>query len=258
MSYGAALKVLTTPPPPIPVTELTIIEGRTRRQIDALLRSQGVRGDYVAATRHSRLLDPRHYGAPAGIPSLEGFLFPSTYELREPVSISAPDRGSAPDLQAAVRRHRAWRGEARAHDALRRADHRLDGRGGSGDRPRQATRRLGDLQPARAKHAAADRRHHSLRVRQLQPATDRSAAGLALALQHAPHPGLPPTPIGNPGLASIQAAAHPANTNYLFFVVKPCGNGEHVFTSSYSQFLAYAQQYQAARAQRGGHSPTHC
>ncbi len=48
------------------------------------------------------------------------------------------------------------------------------------------------------------------------------------------HKGLPPTPIGNPGMASIEAAAHPANKNYLYFVVKPCGNGEQTFTASYS------------------------
>ena len=33
--------------------------------------------------------------------------------------------------------------------------------------------------------------------------------------------GLPPTPIGNPGLASIKAAAKPASKNYLFYVRKP-------------------------------------
>ena len=37
--------------------------------------------------------------------------------------------------------------------------------------------------------------------------------------------GLPPGPINSPGLASIEAAAHPAKVGYLFYVVKPgtCG-----------------------------------
>jgi UPF0755 protein len=72
------------------------------------------------------------------------------------------------------------------------------------------------------------------------------------------HKGLPPTPIDNPSLASIEAAAHPARTNYLYFVVKPCGNGEQAFASTYHQFLAFARQYQVARARRGGRSPSRC
>jgi len=72
------------------------------------------------------------------------------------------------------------------------------------------------------------------------------------------HKGLPPTPIGNPGMAAIQAAAHPAHTNYLYFVVKPCGNGGSAFASSFQQFEKLEQQYQAARAKRGGRSPVHC
>jgi UPF0755 protein len=50
--------------------------------------------------------------------------------------------------------------------------------------------------------------------------------------------GLPPTPIANPGLASIQAAAHPANVNYLYFVRKP-DKQHHFFTASDSEFAAY-------------------
>ncbi|TML72481.1 MAG: endolytic transglycosylase MltG [Actinobacteria bacterium] len=53
--------------------------------------------------------------------------------------------------------------------------------------------------------------------------------------------GLPPTPIANPGLASMQAAAHPANADYLYFVRKP-DKKHHFFTASFQAF----QQYEAA------------
>ena len=49
-------------------------------------------------------------------------------------------------------------------------------------------------------------------------------------------PGLPPTPIANPGLASIRAAAHPASVDYLYYVRIP-GTKRHFFTASESEFL---------------------
>jgi len=59
--------------------------------------------------------------------------------------------------------------------------------------------------------------------------------------------GLPPTPIGNPGLASIKAAANPAKTKYLFFVRKPGKTGEHAFSKTDAQFERDVARYQASR-----------
>ena len=44
------------------------------------------------------------------------------------------------------------------------------------------------------------------------------------------HPGLPPGPIGNPGRSSLEAALHPAQTDYFYFVSD--GSGHHRFSRS--------------------------
>jgi uncharacterized YceG family protein len=258
MSYGSALKILTTPPPPVPVTDITLIEGRTRRQIDSLLRAEGIRGSYLAATRRSPLLRPAAYGAPATIPSLEGFLFPSTYQLRKPVKISAlvadqlrtfRARFATVDLSYARRRHLT------PYDVLI-----------------VASMVQGEAQTARDRSLIASVIYNRLAAGMplqidatIRYATGNYSSPISVSQLHSAspwntyvHKGLPPTPIDNPGLASIEAAAHPAATTYLYFVVKPCGNGEHAFASSYAQFLKEAQQYQSARARRGGRSPAHC
>jgi UPF0755 protein len=57
------------------------------------------------------------------------------------------------------------------------------------------------------------------------------------------HPGLPPGPIANPGLSSIQAALAPADTKYLYFVAKADGSGGHRFSASLQQHEAAVAAY---------------
>ncbi|MBF0614994.1 MAG: endolytic transglycosylase MltG [Magnetococcales bacterium] len=54
--------------------------------------------------------------------------------------------------------------------------------------------------------------------------------------------GLPPTPICNPGAASIHAALHPDQTEELYFVA--IGDGRHHFSKTYAEHRAKVQQYQ--------------
>jgi uncharacterized YceG family protein len=56
------------------------------------------------------------------------------------------------------------------------------------------------------------------------------------------HKGLPPTPIGNPGLPSMQAAAQPARVDYLYYVRKP-DRVHHFFTASEKVFCEKAKEY---------------
>lgn len=49
--------------------------------------------------------------------------------------------------------------------------------------------------------------------------------------------GLPIGPISSPGLESIKASLNPEETNYIFYVLKKDGSGEHFFTDDYNEFL---------------------
>lgn len=57
------------------------------------------------------------------------------------------------------------------------------------------------------------------------------------------HTGLPPTPINNPGAEAIEAAMHPEEGNWLYFVTVNLETGETKFTDNYDQFEQYAQEY---------------
>jgi UPF0755 protein len=258
MSYSAALKALMTPPPAAKTSPVTIVPGKSRRQIDALLRAQGIKGSYLAATRSSPLLNPAQYGAPAGTPSLEGFLFPDTYQVRDPITVSSLVNDQLKSFKqnfAGVNLAYARSQHMSAYDVLIIASIVEMEAATAHDRPLVASviyNRLHDHIPmgmdstTRYEFNDYDKPLTQSQLAAPSPYNTRLNAGL------------PPTPIDNPGMAAIEAAANPPRTNYLYFVAKVCGNGESVFESSYSQFLQDSAKYQEARSARGGNSPTHC
>jgi UPF0755 protein len=62
------------------------------------------------------------------------------------------------------------------------------------------------------------------------------------------HPGLPPGPIGNPGRTSLEAAMHPAQTEYFYFVSD--GNGHHRFSRSLEEHNQNVAKLRAAMQQK--------
>jgi UPF0755 protein len=254
MSFSDALAVLKEGVPPN-VVQVAIPEGLSRTEIRPL--TGGLRGNYTRATRRSPSLDPRDYGATRPT-SLEGFLFPATYELKkgqrvtrlreqqlaqfkrnfEKVDLSYAKRknlnaydvliiASLIEREAMVAKERPLIGSV-IYNRLRN-DIRLD---------IDATTRF-----------AVGNWKRPLKVSEIQNPSPYNTRV---------HPGLPPGPIGNPGLASIKAAAHPARTGYLFYVVKPGTCGRHNFAKTDAQFQAYVNQYNRARDKNGGKSPTTC
>ena len=60
------------------------------------------------------------------------------------------------------------------------------------------------------------------------------------------HAGLPPGAIGNPGKTSLEAAMHPADTDYLYFVSN--GNGHHRFAHSLEEHNKNVAAYRKVMA----------
>ena len=255
MSYGAALKILTAKPVPVRAVSVVVPEGDSRREIAQLAHRDGLSGDYLRATVRSPTLDPRHYGARHSR-NLEGFLFPATYELPVGTSVS---QLVADQLQSFTRRFKgvdlsyARRKHLSAYDVLTIASMVEREAGVARDRPLVAAviyNRLKNRMPLGID--ATIRYVDENWTRPLSSRELRSRSRYNTRL----HRGLPPTPIGNPGLASIQAASHPARVPYLYFVVKPGGRGEHLFSKTYAEFKRDASRYRGARTRNGGHSPT--
>jgi uncharacterized YceG family protein len=243
----------TLPPPPRPF-KIVFPEGFTRHDmaqritaVDKIaMRERGVRprlsrAAYLAATRVRRRVP--HFGARQY--TLEGFLFPATYEFTAQTTsrqlakaqLSAFERnwlqvdlGYARSknltpydvlIIASLVEKEALAPEERAKIA-RVIYNRLHARMNLGI---DASTRYGLGIPGTKSLTASELASNN-------PYNTRNPSII----------GLPPTPIANPGLASIQAAAHPARGDWLYFVRKP-DKVHHFFTASFSAFQNYANAH---------------
>ena len=252
-SGGDASSQMTTEPPPTRM--LTIPEGYDRRQIAALAKQEGIRDDYLKASESFKGFNPAKYGA-QNPRNLEGFLFPATYDL--------PRRPTAGDL--VVRQLDAFEQYISEVSMSYARSRNLT----TYDVLIIASMIEREVQvPKERKLVAAviyNRLHDgmplgidaTIRFAENNYTEPLSSSDLELDSPYNTYTnsGLPPGPIGNPGLASIRAAAHPADVSYRYYVVKPNTCGEHTFATTQAQFDRAKAAYDAAREQAGGQAPT--
>jgi UPF0755 protein len=255
------------PPPPVKIVRITIPEGETRAQIALIAKEKGLTGIYVeaayrAATGSRPLLDPVRYGAPRDTTDLEGFLFPATYELYAGVDASYL---VAEQLQA-FRERFGPRLFARAR-ALHETPYQLLTVASMvereavlpGDRPKIAAviyNRLRLGMPLGIDATIYYAVEQKLRIPAYTGELTEAQLHIDSPYNTRTHTGLPPTPISNPGMASIEAAAHPAHVPYLYYVAGADGCGEQVFSNTIAEFEANVAAYQAAVRRNGGRPPT--
>ncbi len=256
-SYGDAIDDLTTPPEQRSTATVTVPEGLSRAQVAPLAKQAGLKGRYVKASIRSKYLHPNDYGAQKRARNLEGFLFPDTYELKSGAPVSDLVQLQLQDFKRRIKHVNMSYARSKnltTYDVLIIAS--------MIEREVQV--------PSERKLVAAviyNRLHRGMPLG--IDATTRFAVGnytepLTEAQLSSPspyntrlHAGLPPGPIGNPGLAAIQAAAKPAKVSYIYYVVKPGTCGEHSFSSTSAQFARDQAAYQRALKAKGG-SPTSC
>jgi len=259
MSYGAAITALSGSPTASKeaTINVTIPEGRSRREIVPIVRDASLKGDYLSASkRFSGALSPYRYDAPHGTRSLEGFLFPSTYELRNTATArDLVERQLATFKQRfkTVSLRYAHRKRLTAYDVLIIASMIEREAGVASER-----RLIAAVIYNRLKDGVPLGIDATIRYVLHKPSGALTKSDLAIDSHYnsRKRSGLPPTPIGNPGLDAIRAAANPAHVGYRYFVVKP-GTCSHAFSTTPQQFQRDYDRYNAAR-QKAGKSPTSC
>jgi UPF0755 protein len=262
MSYSAAIDALSKPPPKAIVVKVVIPEGYTRRQIAQLVAADSLSGDYLAASARSDALDPRDYGAPSHTPDLEGFLFPATYELvaGAPVQRLVEEQLSAFEERfTSEDARRARELHVTSYQLLIIASMVEREAQTAGDRPKIAAVIYNRLHEGMALGIDATIYYAVEQQKGIATYTGElteSQLKIDSPYNTRTHKGLPPTPISNPGSASIEAAAHPAHAPYLYYVAGADGCGEQVFSRTAAEFEKNVAAYDAAVKSNGGKPPT--
>jgi uncharacterized YceG family protein len=248
MSYSTAIDRLTSSGGKVNVT---IPEGEDRTQIAQTVGDLGLSGDYLAATKSVNGFDPNKYGA-QNPKSLEGFLFPATYQVDPGSNVS---RLVSEQLQAfkqniaGIDMSYAKSKNLTTYDVLTIASMIDKEVMVPSERPLVAAVIYNRLHRGMPLGIDATTRFE---FHNYTGAITRSELQAASPYNTRIHAGLTPTPIGNPGLAAIKAAARPAKVNYLYYVLEAGGNGQHCFTASESEFNQLVAAYNA------GHAPASC
>lgn len=261
MSYGDAIAALEKGPKVkvVPTVDVTVPEGLSIREAAPVVDKQALRGNYRRAAGEPRVLRRiRRLGAPRGTDTAEGFLFPATYTLvanspaRDLVSkqlAAFEDNMKGVDMRYA-RRKRLTRYDVLIIASLIEREVQIDR-----ERPLVAAVIYNRLAMGEPLGIDATIRYEKrnwdrpLRVSELEEVTPYNTRKVG---------GLPPTPIGNPGRKSLEAAANPAREDYLFYVIKPCGGGAHSFSTTLAEFERDSAAYEAKREELGGRSPVDC
>jgi UPF0755 protein len=246
-------------PPPVVVRTITVTvpEGYTRAQTAELAGAEGLRGSYEKASVHSRYLDPAKYGG-TGAKDLEGFLFPDTFELERHADVETLVQLQLEDFKRRIKG--VEMGYARSknlttYDVITIASLVEEEAQLESERPLVAAviyNRLREGMPL-----GIDATIRFATGNYAEPLTESELA-VDSPYNTRLNAGLPPGPIGSPGLASIEAAARPAKVDYLFYVVEPGSCGEHAFSSTEAEFQRDVETYNAAREAAGGNSPDSC
>jgi UPF0755 protein len=223
---------------------ITIPEGLRSEQIAVRLQGAGIDSkSFLQAVRHPSL----HLSVLADKPpraSLEGYLFPNTYEVPPHYSgadftalmVETLNRRFTPAMRAALRAQHRTIYAALILAAIVEREARIPA-----ERPTIASVYVNRLKIGMPLQADPTVQYSVGKPGAWWPILTTDQLHVQNPYNTYVYRGLPPGPIANPGLASIQAAVHPAPTRFLFFVAK--GHGQHAFAVTYDQQLANERRY---------------